>query len=363
MGTARRAASSVGNASAAGCGVLFIAVWVIGWSAGTLFGTVMAVCGVVMQAKSADYAAVQGKIIKSKVKVDTSDDGTSYSPQAEYEYVVNGRRYTGTRIRYGVTSGGKRSAKRFVASRPAGSAITVRYNPARPDDALLEPGVSGGDLFLFMFLTPFNVVMLGSWYVVAGWIGNRRDPRRRLARRLRVRGTTSVVRVPGLSPVAVGGITAGAVAFVMIFAVGFPTDMNPSTTTMTVALTVMLGVAVWAGKRRADRLARGTNDLEVDPIRRTLTFPLRKKQVSREVCGFDQVDEVMVRRRRTTGDDSVTTRFSPMVRWTDGRGRPRTTGVGYYHDEADAGALADWLNEQVLGNTAASPLTPGGLKA
>ena len=41
-----------------------------------------------------------------------------------------------------------------------------------PAEALLRPGLAGSDLFLLLFMTPFNAVMLGFWWL--GWNRLRR---------------------------------------------------------------------------------------------------------------------------------------------------------------------------------------------
>jgi hypothetical protein len=123
--------------------------------------------------------------------------------------------------------------------------------------------------------------------------------------------------------------------------------MRPSVTLTAIALALVAAGAVWAGRKAHRNLRRGDRDLEIDPIRRTLTFPLRKKQEQRTTIRFDQVNDVQVKRIVKTDSDSTTINFVPSVRWTHGSGTPHTTGISKFSDEDEARAMQQWLMEQV----------------
>jgi hypothetical protein len=78
-----------------------------------------------------------------------------------YEYTVGGHRYTGGRLDY-AGGGGGRDAGRVLARYRPGAAVTVRYDPRRPERAVLEPGVGVGN---YVRLLVAVVVLL--WGVVA----------------------------------------------------------------------------------------------------------------------------------------------------------------------------------------------------
>lgn len=66
-----------------------------------------------------------------------------------YAYVADGKSRESRRARFA-------TANRFAGAfeRPApGQSVTVRYNPARPDDAVLQPGGSGGVFALMVGLS------------------------------------------------------------------------------------------------------------------------------------------------------------------------------------------------------------------
>jgi hypothetical protein len=342
--------SRVGNAAAIGCGGLFAAVWIIGWSAGTLFFDFMSVRGIVMQTLAGDYPSVPGKVIDCRVESHSDGEGgTSYSTKLRYEYFVNDQRFEGKRLRFGMEShGGRKGSAHYVREHPPGTPVTVYYDPAKPSSAILEPGVAGTDLFMILFLTPFNVIMLGSWVFAVGCLAKVRSAERRFMRRVMQRGATTIVRMPGLSPVTVGALTAMGISFVLVFVVGFSTGMRPSIIVCTAALLITAAGAIWAGKKASRNLLAGNRDLEIDPIRRTVTFPLRKRQQRRTTIGLDQINGMDVKRKVTKSeDDSTKIRFVPTIRWTHHSGTPHTTGLGQFDDESEARALAGWLGRQV----------------
>jgi hypothetical protein len=64
--------------------------------------------------------------------------GRRYSPRVEYEYVVAGRRYLGTRVTPGDLKGKRAWAEDLAASYHPGEAVTAYYDPARPERAFLR---------------------------------------------------------------------------------------------------------------------------------------------------------------------------------------------------------------------------------
>lgn len=66
-----------------------------------------------------------------------------WSPLVEYSYRVGARDYHGARVAFGAAvAGGQESADATVARYPAGSAVTVHYDPGNPSFAVLETRVA-----------------------------------------------------------------------------------------------------------------------------------------------------------------------------------------------------------------------------
>ncbi len=68
-----------------------------------------------------------------------------------YRYAVDETHYTGTRIRYGHERRTSEDATAFARRYPAGEHVPVYYNPGRPGQAVLQPGISLRSLALRAF--------------------------------------------------------------------------------------------------------------------------------------------------------------------------------------------------------------------
>lgn len=104
-----------------------------------------------------DWPMVEGQVISTSVRVDTSmsDEGDRsqreaarrYYPEISYRWTLGGQSYTGSRYRLGTTYAKfktKTEAQSAAAAYPPDSAITVHYDPEHPDQAVLDPAPSAG---------------------------------------------------------------------------------------------------------------------------------------------------------------------------------------------------------------------------
>ncbi len=96
------------------------------------------------------WVPVTGSVVASELNSRTEwKDGlrrTLYTPNITYTYTVGGRAYTSNRYSLGAETGW--SKPQFVESQlkkhPAGSQVTVYYNPNAPAEAVLDRRLSGG---------------------------------------------------------------------------------------------------------------------------------------------------------------------------------------------------------------------------
>lgn len=97
----------------------------------------------VRRAKS--WTTTQGRVMRSKVEARRhrfagGETTVRNEPLVEYEFIVSGQRYRGTRIGIGDDAGGpntEATLKRY----PAGADVTVYYDPADPRNCVLERDV------------------------------------------------------------------------------------------------------------------------------------------------------------------------------------------------------------------------------
>ena len=121
-----------------------------------LVGAGLIVLAVVQQRKAnatKAWPTAPGVILSSRLESHyshDSDGGSSitYSPEVEYSYTVDGQMHIARQLAVG-----KANYDHFVASRkltpyPQGAQVTVHYDPADPNNAVLETKAAGGVVLL-----------------------------------------------------------------------------------------------------------------------------------------------------------------------------------------------------------------------
>jgi hypothetical protein len=104
-----------------------------------------------------------GRIVSSEIVEEESTDrdgGTSswYNPTVSYAYSVAGRELTGRRIRFGsYRFASRKKAEAALGPYPVGATPAVRYNPANPEECVIET-VKPGPIYLIMALFGFLFV-------------------------------------------------------------------------------------------------------------------------------------------------------------------------------------------------------------
>lgn len=90
------------------------------------------------------WPSTTGTVERGFVEVSNHTSGTgrstSYEPKVIYAFQVNGQQYRGDKVKLGlvVRSGGYMGAQQIVDRYPAGSTVTVYYNPANPAQCAIE---------------------------------------------------------------------------------------------------------------------------------------------------------------------------------------------------------------------------------
>ena len=134
---------------------------------------------------SASWPAVPGQIVSSKIveetetRTDDDDDRrvrttTTYRPDVRFAYRVGDNDYTNDTWKLGgiVGSGSPKYAEGVVGRFAAGQAVTVYYNPARPDVAALDLANRDGAWMPLVFGVVFGLAGVGfGWLLTHGhWV-------------------------------------------------------------------------------------------------------------------------------------------------------------------------------------------------
>jgi hypothetical protein len=321
----------------AGMSVLLVFTFL--WTAFVGTADVIMGCNAVRQARTLGFAAAEGEVRSCSVAVVSDDEGTSYDVRVEYAYEVGEETFTSTRVRYDPLWGCA-SAARFKADHPPGSPVMVYYDPEDPDEAVLQRGLDGGELFLTLFLLPFHLIMVGSWSALAR--RGRTGPPYPLDS-LITGGNEQRVRMPPNTPTAAasGVLFAGGFAGAML--VAFFVGMPPSVPLMVCVWVVVLGAAAVAYRWAVVRGRSGRYDLVVDRGRRKVILPAtfgRKEPVAIPLADLREVRVVEEERKDSDGDKKRV--FVPTVVWR-ARGEAPEGKLAEWEDRARAQRLAEWL--------------------
>lgn len=105
------------------------------------------------------WTPTECKILQSTIESKTDSDGTTYQPRIGYEYLVAGKRYSSTRYNFFSIWSNRSWAEKIVAAYKTGTNHPCYYNPAKPDEAVLNRDFSGlGFWFGVLFPWPFIFV-------------------------------------------------------------------------------------------------------------------------------------------------------------------------------------------------------------
>lgn len=91
---------------------------------------------------SCDWPKAEGRVLSSKVKTNYGKN-TTYTPEVRYEYVVQGKSFTGKRLTYGRAAYPYEDEAQEIADRySVGEQVFPRYAPDNHGRAVLEPGLT-----------------------------------------------------------------------------------------------------------------------------------------------------------------------------------------------------------------------------
>jgi len=102
---------------------------------------------------STAWPTTEGVVISSEVTQSTDDEGSeSYYPTVSYTYTINEIVHINNTIKFSDTSyNDLRKAQAVTGNYSVGKNIVVYYDPENPENAVLEPGASGGSYIVLTF--------------------------------------------------------------------------------------------------------------------------------------------------------------------------------------------------------------------
>jgi hypothetical protein len=290
------------------------------------------------------FPTTQGRIIRSEVGKGAS---SRRGVEIEYNYTVDGRGHTGHRYRYDDHN----AALEWdvtVEEYPPWSSQTVYYNPANPEDSLLQPGINGADWLLLLFALPLNVLSYILWSVMI----------RRLQEKARIRsaGGVRIFKQPGetrvslaeTSALAAGLYGSAAAAFIAAFPVVISSGFEPTVPFMMVTWTVVLAVGLAAFVWRAARNMSGIYDLRINQASQTVTLPQTAERQHRLSVARREISGVSMQRRVTKSPSGTHLSYLPAL---NRNGSPAASQsmklISWGWSEGRAQAFSQWLSQEL----------------
>jgi hypothetical protein len=337
------------------------------WSALTIAFDVFTTVPAVRQIQAQRFATTPGTVLSSEVTQHDGDDGPTHGVAITYSYRVAGREYHGDRYRYGKFSSTDSGwAHQAVRAHPVGGTTTVYYDPLAPENSVLTTGLAGSDLFVALFLTPFNAVMLGFWWAGLSWLTQRGRKPVAGGVKISIGLQQTRARLTEHSPLAVGLATTALLAFLSIFVVAFGFGgFHPSLRVVSVAWGIVLSggflTAIWFWRT----LRSGKYDLVLDEVNGTVQLPRtcgRKGLQTLPISTIFSASVATVTKQDHEGSTSYT--YVPTLRLNSPAGPIEK--LAEWRSEARAAGFVAWLNEKLglrpsryLAEADAAKATPG----
>ncbi len=112
--------------------------------------------------QASHWPTTPGDIIASEFKVNSDSDGDTYEAKVQYKYNPDGIERIGKSIAFGyMASSGRQFHREIHDALPVGAQVAVRYDPSRPDRAVLTHGINGSIIFILIFGTIWTVFTVG----------------------------------------------------------------------------------------------------------------------------------------------------------------------------------------------------------
>lgn len=328
------------------------------WTAIVLLFDGALVQSVYLEGKSLGFREVPGKVLASKMEVDHGGDSTSYQAKVTYEYNFRGELHESSRLTASkINSSSQAEARELVRQFAPGKNCRVFVNPEKPADAVLIKGFTGKAWFMGLFLTPFNVAMVGIWYAV---VVTRRPARAVGGAEVKVEGKRLLLRWATLPAPALGVIAFGGVSFAGIFATGiFQGNQSGPILPLTVwALAAVAGVLTW--KHLRHRTALTHPDLVIDTQAGTLTLTKgvtlkqgnwseyrawKKSGRPPRILPLETIRAVGTAERVVTDSDGDTKTQVAVLQLVSDDGKNSEQDLGTWASAEESGLFAAWLRE------------------
>jgi hypothetical protein len=320
-------------------GKIFLVVFGLVWCSITFIIDGGLAWNLVQQLRASNFPTVMGTVTYSKVNVTSDGEGNSYHADVRYRYVVDGQTYESTSIRFDQMSSFKEQTEAQVRKYGVDQAVTVYYNPAQPQTAVLELGPSIDNFYAALGLAPFNAV---AFFLIGGLWSRWRT--RQLGRpvagvSLRSDGLITTVRLYERSPTFAAVANFGGFGFLTLFGVTLAMWLMPLEAALALGWSAVLAVTFLAWRSARKKYA----EIGVDTLRGRVDirdYDGRTYSLDRE-----DIQQVSYSSRTNTNSEGTKTTYPLGLSYLDPESqKPCLLALPEQSSAEDAEFIAHWLN-------------------
>ncbi|MBM81402.1 MAG: hypothetical protein CMJ78_12545 [Planctomycetaceae bacterium] len=322
-------------------GSSFLLLWALVWTAGVgAFDCIMGYQAF-QQLRTSSFDSTDGKVTVSRA-VAVDDDSTKL--ELAYTYRVGVVAFTGNQYRYDDMGSNDGYAEELAERLPVGTVVTVFYNPSDPNQAVLETGINGGNLFMALFLTPFNLIMLGSWYAVFASRENDEDEENPFPQREDEFDQKTYVNLDTASALIRAAGTLMGLCFFSIFIVGFTYGFHAPFGFMIAYWIGIVAITTFVWFHTNKKVKRGDYDLVLDPLERTVSIPPNSKRRRRTTIDVSDVKGIRLRSIYPKSDEERVEYIPTLI--VDSEGESHERSIVVYYEEDKAIQLTEWFRDR-----------------
>jgi len=124
---------------------------------------------------AANWPTANGKITSCALsEKNDGDGGTTYEVKVQYDYSVDGRNFSGSRLAFGYAgSSGKNAHQQIYKALHSARTVAVRYDPSDPANSTLSFGIHRSIRFQFAFAITWLAFVFG--FTVIWWVAAQND--------------------------------------------------------------------------------------------------------------------------------------------------------------------------------------------
>lgn len=327
-------------------GWLLIGLFALFWTAIVMVFNGFIGYGIYQNYQAQSYLETTGVVTRSEVERSRTSDGTSYRADIEYRYAIDGQTYTSDQHVYGEIGSSNYSwANKAVRKFPQGKEVIVYYNPADLEDAVLDRSFESLPWFVLLFLTPFNLVMIGLWWACGySFWRSMFGPEEGTVGGCDIvqDGFTTRVKIGRSHPLIAGGIGIGIVSFISIFALGL-SDLSDNLYALAGAVILMVFAGLAGAYWQVSRNSSGQRDLVLDRANMKLIVPARfmGKPTELSLMTLNSVGIKYVRGQKGS------IRYAPTVTYVDEHEIRQEVALCQWNNEKAAEELVEWLRQEL----------------